>query len=141
MVVGDENYGEGSSREHAAQEPRHLGGRAIIIKSFARINGQCHGMGKKDFLASLSHICKYFYVLGSDGYLIKYGHMYHIVWPRCIIFLSLSRMMIYFVCFFFQNNSIMKNLCIILFYQSNNFTCNFSQNITKLFFSKPKNGI
>lgn len=38
VVVGDENYGEGSSREHAAQEPRHLGGRAIIIKSFARIN-------------------------------------------------------------------------------------------------------
>ena len=38
MVVGDENYGEGSSREHAALEPRHLGGRAIIVKSFARIH-------------------------------------------------------------------------------------------------------
>ncbi|XP_041977985.1 probable aconitate hydratase, mitochondrial [Aricia agestis] len=37
-VVGDENYGEGSSREHAALEPRHLGGRAIITKSFARIH-------------------------------------------------------------------------------------------------------
>jgi len=37
VVVGDENYGEGSSREHAALEPRHLGGRAIIVKSFARI--------------------------------------------------------------------------------------------------------
>ncbi|XP_045772091.1 aconitate hydratase, mitochondrial [Maniola jurtina] len=37
-VVGDENYGEGSSREHAALEPRHLGGRAIIVKSFARIH-------------------------------------------------------------------------------------------------------
>ncbi|KOB76678.1 Aconitase isopropylmalate dehydratase domain containing protein [Operophtera brumata] len=36
VVVGDENYGEGSSREHAALEPRHLGGRAIIVKSFAR---------------------------------------------------------------------------------------------------------
>ncbi len=36
MVVGDENYGEGSSREHAALEPRFLGGRAIITKSFAR---------------------------------------------------------------------------------------------------------
>ncbi|KOB63383.1 Aconitase, mitochondrial, partial [Operophtera brumata] len=35
VVVGDENYGEGSSREHAALEPRHLGGRAIIVKSFA----------------------------------------------------------------------------------------------------------
>jgi len=38
VAVGDENYGEGSSREHAALEPRHLGGRAIIVKSFARIH-------------------------------------------------------------------------------------------------------
>ena len=38
VVVGDENYGEGSSREHAAMEPRHLGGKAIIVKSFARIH-------------------------------------------------------------------------------------------------------
>ncbi|KAG1665181.1 Aconitate hydratase, mitochondrial [Nymphon striatum] len=37
-VIGDENYGEGSSREHAALEPRHLGGRAILVKSFARIH-------------------------------------------------------------------------------------------------------
>merc|ERR1712038_1249346 len=37
-VFGDENYGEGSSREHAALEPRFLGGRAIIVKSFARIH-------------------------------------------------------------------------------------------------------
>ena len=37
-VVGYENYGEGSSREHAALEPRHLGGRAIIVRSFARIH-------------------------------------------------------------------------------------------------------
>ncbi|XP_067143865.1 aconitate hydratase, mitochondrial-like [Centruroides vittatus] len=37
-AIGDENYGEGSSREHAALEPRHLGGRAIIVKSFARIH-------------------------------------------------------------------------------------------------------
>ena len=36
VVFGDENYGEGSSREHAALEPRFLGGRAIIVKSFAR---------------------------------------------------------------------------------------------------------
>ncbi len=41
VVVGDENYGEGSSREHAALEPRHLGGIAIIVKSFARIHGEC----------------------------------------------------------------------------------------------------
>lgn len=39
-MIGDENYGEGSSREHAALEPRHLGGRAIITKSFARIHGE-----------------------------------------------------------------------------------------------------
>ncbi|MBE2280372.1 MAG: aconitate hydratase [Ignavibacteriaceae bacterium] len=38
IVVGDENYGEGSSREHAALEPRFLGGRAIIVRSFARIH-------------------------------------------------------------------------------------------------------
>ena len=38
VVIGDDNYGEGSSREHAALEPRHLGGRAIIVKSFARIH-------------------------------------------------------------------------------------------------------
>jgi aconitate hydratase len=38
VTVGDDNYGEGSSREHAALEPRHLGGRAIIVKSFARIH-------------------------------------------------------------------------------------------------------
>jgi len=37
-VVGDENYGEGSSREHAAMEPRWLGGRVILVKSFARIH-------------------------------------------------------------------------------------------------------
>jgi aconitate hydratase len=36
--IGDENYGEGSSREHAAMEPRFLGGKAIIVKSFARIH-------------------------------------------------------------------------------------------------------
>ena len=40
MVVGDSNYGEGSSREHAALEPRHLGGVAIIVRSFARIHGR-----------------------------------------------------------------------------------------------------
>ena len=39
VVVGDWNYGEGSSREHAALEPRHLGGLAIITRSFARIVG------------------------------------------------------------------------------------------------------
>jgi aconitate hydratase len=38
VVIGDENYGEGSSREHAALEPRFLNGKAIIVKSFARIH-------------------------------------------------------------------------------------------------------
>ncbi|MGA1374325.1 MAG: aconitate hydratase [Flavobacteriales bacterium] len=38
LVVGDSNYGEGSSREHAAMQPRHLGVRAVLVKSFARIH-------------------------------------------------------------------------------------------------------
>ena len=38
IVIGDENYGEGSSREHAAMEPRHMGVVAVIVKSFARIH-------------------------------------------------------------------------------------------------------
>lgn len=38
IIVGDENYGEGSSREHAAMEPRFLGVRAVLVKSFARIH-------------------------------------------------------------------------------------------------------
>jgi aconitate hydratase len=38
VVIGDENYGEGSSREHAAMSPRHLGAKAVLVKSFARIH-------------------------------------------------------------------------------------------------------
>ena len=38
VVVGDENYGEGSSREHAAMEPRLMNGKAVIVRSFARIH-------------------------------------------------------------------------------------------------------
>ena len=38
MIVGSENYGEGSSREHAAMSPRHLGAKAVLVKSFARIH-------------------------------------------------------------------------------------------------------
>jgi aconitate hydratase len=38
VAVGDENYGEGSSREHAAMQPRFMGGRAVIVRSFARIH-------------------------------------------------------------------------------------------------------
>lgn len=47
LVIGDENFGEGSSREHAAMQPRHLGGKAILSRSFARIhetNLKKHGM-------------------------------------------------------------------------------------------------
>ena len=47
VVVGDWNYGEGSSREHAALEPRHLGGLAIITRSFARIVSSLHCPAKK----------------------------------------------------------------------------------------------
>ena len=49
IVVGDENYGEGSSREHAAMEPRHLGVRAVLVKSFARIHET--NLKKKGMLA------------------------------------------------------------------------------------------
>ena len=38
IIVGDENYGEGSSREHAAMEPRHMGVKAVLVRSFARIH-------------------------------------------------------------------------------------------------------
>ena len=38
VIVGDHNYGEGSSREHAAMEPRHLGVKVVLVKSFARIH-------------------------------------------------------------------------------------------------------
>ena len=38
IVIGDENYGEGSSREHAAMSPRYLGGKVVIVRSFARIH-------------------------------------------------------------------------------------------------------
>ena len=38
VIVGDENYGEGSSREHAAMQPRHLGAVAVLVRSFARIH-------------------------------------------------------------------------------------------------------
>jgi len=53
VAIGDENYGEGSSREHAALEPRHLGGRAIIVKSFARI----HETNLKKTRRSSSYFC------------------------------------------------------------------------------------
>ena len=54
IVVGDENYGEGSSREHAAMEPRHLGVRAILVRSFARI----HETNLKKARHARADICK-----------------------------------------------------------------------------------
>ncbi len=53
VVVGDENYGEGSSREHAAMEPRFLGGKAIIVKSFARI----HETNLKETRYASTYVC------------------------------------------------------------------------------------
>ena len=53
MVIGDENFGEGSSREHAAMQPRHLGGKVIIARSFARIhetNLKKHGILPMTFI-------------------------------------------------------------------------------------------
>ena len=44
VVIGDHNYGEGSSREHAALEPRYLGATAIITRSFARIHGEYNSL-------------------------------------------------------------------------------------------------
>ena len=64
VVIGDHNYGEGSSREHAALEPRFLGGLAIIVRSFARIhetNLKKQGMLALTFVdpADARRACKY----------------------------------------------------------------------------------
>jgi len=57
VVIGDWNYGEGSSREHAALEPRHLGGLAIITRSFARIVSDPCVLGSNEMPDQLtSHI-------------------------------------------------------------------------------------
>ena len=55
IVVGDENYGEGSSREHAAMEPRHLGVVVVLVKSFARIH---ESNLKKQGMLALTFSCK-----------------------------------------------------------------------------------
>ena len=57
VVVGDENYGEGSSREHAALEPRHLGGVAVIVRSFARIHET--NLKKQGMLPLTFHVSSY----------------------------------------------------------------------------------
>ena len=53
IIIGDENYGEGSSREHAAMEPRHLNVKAVIVKSFARIHET--NLKKQGLLALIFH--------------------------------------------------------------------------------------
>ncbi len=66
IVVGDENYGEGSSREHAAMEPRHLGVRAILVRSFARIHET--NLKKQGMLAlTFAHKEDYDKVLEDDS--------------------------------------------------------------------------
>lgn len=67
VVIGDENYGEGSSREHAAMEPRHLGVRAVIVKSFARIH---ETNLKKQGMLGLTFATKADYDLIEEGDII-----------------------------------------------------------------------
>jgi aconitate hydratase len=64
VVVGDENYGEGSSREHAAMEPRHLGVRVILVRSFARIH---ETNLKKQGMLALTFANKADYELVQEG--------------------------------------------------------------------------
>ncbi|KAJ9127114.1 hypothetical protein QFC24_001349 [Naganishia onofrii] len=65
VVIGDENYGEGSSREHAALEPRFLGGSAVIVKSFARIHET--NLKKQGMLAlTFQNPADYEKISGSD---------------------------------------------------------------------------
>jgi aconitate hydratase len=65
IVVGDHNYGEGSSREHAAMQPRHLGIRAILVKSFARIHET--NLKKQGMLAlTFAHETDYDKILEDD---------------------------------------------------------------------------
>ncbi len=64
IVVGDENYGEGSSREHAAMEPRHLGVRVVLVKSFARIH---ETNLKKQGMLGLTFVNKDDYNLVREG--------------------------------------------------------------------------
>jgi aconitate hydratase len=69
MIVGDENYGEGSSREHAAMEPRHLGVRVVLAKSFARIHET--NLKKQGMLAlTFSNPEDYHKILEDDSFTI-----------------------------------------------------------------------
>ena len=68
IVVGDDNYGEGSSREHAAMEPRHLGVRVILVKSFARIHET--NLKKQGMLAlTFAEVSDYDKILEDDSFL------------------------------------------------------------------------
>ncbi|MEO6915122.1 MAG: aconitate hydratase [Chitinophagaceae bacterium] len=88
IIVGDENYGEGSSREHAAMEPRHLGVRAILVKSFARIH---ETNLKKQGMLALTFADKNDYdkiqeddrmdIIGLDGF--APGHAIAVVLHHC----------------------------------------------------------
>jgi aconitate hydratase len=70
MVVGDENYGEGSSREHAAMEPRHLGVKVVLVKSFARIHET--NLKKQGMLAlTFSNPADYERILEDDKFEIR----------------------------------------------------------------------
>lgn len=67
MIVGDENYGEGSSREHAAMEPRHLGVKVVLVKSFARIHET--NLKKQGILALTFHDANdYLKILEDDSF-------------------------------------------------------------------------
>ena len=69
IVVGDENYGEGSSREHAAMEPRHLGVRVVLVRSFARIHET--NLKKQGMLAlTFADIVDYDKILEDDTFTI-----------------------------------------------------------------------
>ena len=72
VVVGDHNYGEGSSREHAAMEPRHLGVCAVIVKSFARIH---ETNLKKQGMLALTFDNEYDYDLFREDDLISFVNL------------------------------------------------------------------
>jgi aconitate hydratase len=87
IVIGDENYGEGSSREHAALEPRYLGGRAIVVKSFARIH---ETNLKKQGMLPLTFVNVSYYI-------------FHIIVDQIIVLLFLTLLLFIFFPFLFSH--------------------------------------
>ncbi len=74
MVVGDENYGEGSSREHAAMEPRHLGVKVVLVRSFARIHET--NLKKQGVLAlTFANKADYDKILENDTFDVKVSNI------------------------------------------------------------------